>query len=575
MKYKVKKLISYYKPYKKTFFMDLFMASMSAAILLIIPLIIRHITNEILLYERSKAIQAVVIWGIFISLLFFALYGCNYYILYYGHVMGTKMERDMREELFCHYQKLSCSFYDEQKIGKLMSRMTNDLYSLGEFLHRAPEEILTISMKMLGAFVMFFLVNRALVVVILVMFVAIFLHIWYFVPKVSKVFLKNHEKTSEINSTVEESLSGIRVVKSFANEKLELHKFEEANEEFVTSRKEAFKLMGFFHSGNMSLVIGLLPIITMVAMFFILNGSMVIGDLISCMLYIDILIGPMFSLMELFEQFQESFAGYQRFLEILEIKPEIVNSANAVELKRVAGGIAFENVSFQYNKDEKNVLTKLNLNIKSGEYVALIGPSGIGKSTLCSLIPRFYEVQSGKITIDGVDIREIKIKNLRDNIGFVQQDVYLFSGTVRENIRYGKENATEEEIIAAAKDAMVHDFIVNFPDGYDTNIGQRGLKLSGGQKQRLAIARVFLKNPRILIFDEATSSLDVESERCVQRSLEKLAINRTTIVIAHRLSTIKKAKRILVLTQNGITEDGTHDELISKNGVYAELYKLL
>ncbi|GHU85555.1 hypothetical protein FACS1894198_3620 [Clostridia bacterium] len=313
----------------------------------------------------------------------------------------------------------------------------------------------------------------------------------------------------------------------------------------------------------------------MVAMFFILNGSMKIADSIACMLYIDILVGPMFQLIELFEQIQESIAGYQRFLEILEIKPEIVDSANAIELKKVAGDVSFENVSFHYNKSEKNILTELNLHIKAGEYVALIGSSGIGKSTLCSLIPRFYEVQSGKIAIDGVDIREIKIKNLRDNIGFVQQDVYLFSGTIRENIRYGKENATEEEIIAAAKNAMMHDFIVNFSDGYDTNIGQRGLKLSGGQKQRLAIARVFLKNPGILIFDEATSSLDVESERCVQRSLEKLAINRTTIVIAHRLSTIKKAKRILVLTQNGIAEDGTHDELISKNGVYAELYKLL
>jgi ATP-binding cassette subfamily B protein len=489
--------------------------------------------------------------------------------------MGSKIERDMRKELFSYYQKFSLSFYDDQKIGKLMSRITNDLKNISEFLHHAPEDLTTFTLTLLGIIPFLIFINNKLAFIAIFVITLILAITLCFMPKISKAITKNLENTAEINSQIEETLSGIKVVKSFANEKIEMNKFDKTNEDFVESKRHFYKAISSYFPLIDALTTGLIPIISIIAMFFILNGGMAINDLLTFTLYANIIVGPIFRITSLIEQFQESFAGYERFLEVLKIKPEIVDSENAIELRNIKGNILFENVSFNYNQSKENVFQNLNLKINAGEYIALVGPSGVGKSTFCSLIPRLYELTGGKITIDNIDIRDIKLKNLRENIGFVHQDIYLFSGTIASNIKYGKINATEEEIIKAAKNAYIHDFIMNLPEGYNTEIGQKGTKLSGGQKQRLAIARVFLKNPPILIFDEATSSLDNESEKYVQDSLEKLAKNRTTIVIAHRLSTIRNAGKIIVLKDGKIIESGIHDELIQKNGPYAELYNLL
>lgn len=571
---KMEKLLSYYKPYKLVFFIDLFCSLLTALISVVIPLIIKYLLDEVMLWEKSKAINISILCVIGIVFMFLILYVCNYVTTYYGHLIATKMEKDMRNEIFRHYQKLSLSFYENRKIGELMSRVVVDLENISEFLHHFPEEALIFTVRFIAVFTMFFIINPFLAFIALVFVVFIVSYISFFTPKVNKSAVKNKENTAKINAQIEDSLSGIRVVKSFANEKIEIKKFEDSNHNFVKSRKQYLKSIGILFAGMNSFVIGLIPLISTIGILMAVNGLISMSDIIVFILYIDILVGPFFSILGLFETMSNSLAGYNRFIEILEINPEVVDKKDAKNLKNVMGNISFDNVTFRYEKGNKNIFKNLNLEIKPKEYVALVGSSGVGKSTLCNLIPRFYNIQSGKILIDGQNIKDIKIKSLRKNIGMVQQDTYLFSGTIKENIAYGKPDATDEEIISAAKNAHAHEFIMNFSDGYNTDIGQRGVKLSGGQKQRISIARVFLKNPPILILDEATSALDNESEKFVQLSLEKLSSTRTTLVIAHRLSTIRKAKRILVLGSNGIIEEGNHNELLRKNGVYAEFYNM-
>lgn len=569
-----KKFFSYYKPYKKIFAADMFFAFLGAAITLIIPLIIRYITNDVIYREASESLHTIlVLTGVMGALVILECY-CNYFITYYGHMMGAKMEYNMRNEIFAHYQKLSFSFFDNQKVGQLMSRVTNDLFDISELFHHGPEDIVISLIKLLGSLVILLSINWPLALVAFAIVPIMLVYAFYFNVRMKRAFVKNRARIADINAQIEDNLSGIRVVKSFANEDMEMDKFKAGNNRFVESKRESYKYMGLYHSGLGAFTTLINIIVIATGAVFITANIISITDLITFLLYINNFTEPIKKLINFTEQFQNGASGYTRFLEILSINPDIVDNPDAKELINAKGDIVFENVSFRYEDFSETVLSNLNLHVKEGEYIALVGTSGVGKSTLCSLIPRFYDVSEGRILIDGIDIRDFTLKSLRNNIGIVQQDVYLFTGSVMDNIRYGRPDATDAEIVAAAQNANAHEFIMNLPEGYDTNIGQRGIKLSGGQKQRLSIARVFLKNPPILIFDEATSALDNESEKVVQESLEKLARNRTTFVIAHRLSTIRNAQKILVLTENGITESGTHEELLSKNGIYAELYNM-
>ena len=571
---KWKKFLSYYKPYKKIFAADMFFACLGAAVTLVIPLIIRYITSDVIYREASESLRIIsILTAVMIALIILECY-CNYFIAYYGHMMGAKMEYNMRNEIFAHYQRLSFSFFDNQKVGQLMSRVTNDLFDISELFHHGPEDIVISIIKLVGSFSILLSINWKLALVAFAVVPVMLLYAFYFNIKMKRAFIKNRARIADINAQIEDNLSGIRVVKSFANEEMEMDKFKAGNDRFVESKKESYRYMGLYHSGLGAFTTFINVLVIAVGAVFITKGIISITDLITFLLYINNFTEPIKKLINFTEQFQNGASGYTRFLEILSIHPDIVDRENAVELKKAKGDIVFENVSFHYEEHSETVLSNLNLHVKEGEYVALVGTSGVGKSTLCSLIPRFYDVSEGCIMMDGEDIRNFTIKSLRDNIGIVQQDVYLFAGTVMDNIRYGRPDATEAEIVAAAQNANAHEFIMNLPEGYDTNIGQRGIKLSGGQKQRLSIARVFLKNPPVLIFDEATSALDNESERVVQESLEKLAKGRTTFVIAHRLSTIRNAGKILVLTENGIAESGNHEELLAKNGIYAELYNM-
>ena len=571
----LKKLVSYYKPYKKVFLADMFFAIMASFIALLIPLVVRYVTAKVIYMPAEQVVKTMIIIAIVVGILILFQCYCNYYIANYGHVMGAKIEYDMRAEIFGHFQKLSFSFYDDEKVGQLMSRITSDLFDITELLHHGPENVTISVIKIIGALAILLSINVRLALIAFLLVPFMLVYAYFFNKKMKQAFRVNRIKIAEINAQIEDNLSGIRVVKSFANEDLENKKFKVGNDAFLEAKKNNYKYMGGYNSG-------LTAFTTMINLLVIVSGGLMITkdmisvtDLVTFLLYINIFTDPIKTLIDFTEQFQNGYSGYERFLQILSIEPEIKDSENAVSISNVKGDIKLEDVSFKYNDSSHRVLKHINLEVKAGSYVALVGSSGAGKTTLCNLIPRFYEATSGKITIDGKYIKDIKLKDLRDNIGIVQQDVYLFVGTVYDNIRYGRPDATREEVIAAAKEANAYDFIMSLPNGFETDIGQRGIKLSGGQKQRISIARVFLKNPPILIFDEATSALDNESEKIVQESMEKLAKNRTTMVIAHRLSTIRNAEKILVLTDKGIEEQGTHKELMDKHGIYYDLYNVI
>ncbi|MCT4620579.1 MAG: ABC transporter ATP-binding protein/permease [Marinisporobacter sp.] len=570
----IKKFIAYYKPYKKLFFLDMLCAFLLSIIDLAFPLVVRYLINDVYVLKDAERITHVVIYiGVGLLLLYIIRYFCQYFITSWGHIMGARMEADMRYDIFDHLQKLSFSYYDNENTGKLMSRIITDLFDISELAHHGPEDLFISILKITGSFIILLNINFK-ISLILLFFTFVMLYFSYFYNKrMRKIFRKNRQKIANVNAQIQDSLSGIRVVKSFANEEQEKCKFGKGNEAFLKTKEDSYLIMGRFFSGN-NFFQGLLYLsVVLSGGIFIATGSLQTSDLIVYILYINIFLKPLEKLINFTEQFQKGITGFERFLEIICTEPEIKDRKDAKDMIKPKGDILFSNVSFRYN-EKHNVLKNIDINIPSGKTVALVGPSGGGKTTLCSLIPRFYEINDGRITIDGEDIRNIKLRSLRSNIGIVQQDVYIFSGTIKENIAYGKVNATEEEIIEAAKKANIHDFLMTLENGYDTYVGERGVKLSGGQKQRISIARVFLKNPPLLILDEATSALDNESEKFIQKSLEELSKNRTTLVIAHRLSTIKNADQIIVLTDEGIKEKGSHERLIERNGIYAQLYNM-
>lgn len=574
MKENLKKMISYYKPYKRVFFADTFFAIIASIVALIIPLVVRYITSTVVHMNPQQAFKQILYIAIAVFVLIIIQIYCNYFISNYGHVMGAKIEYDMRAEIFAHFQKMPFSFFDDQKVGQLMSRITSDLFDITELLHHGPENVTISVIKIIGALCILLSIDKKLALAAFALVPFMIVYAYFFNKKMKQTFRINRKKIAAINEQIEDNLSGIRVVKSFANEQLENEKFEIGNKAFLEAKKNNYKYMGGYNAGliGFNTMINLVVIVAGGIMF---TKNMVnVTDFVTFLLYINIFTDPVKTLIDFTEQFQNGYSGYERFRQILDMEHEIKDKEGAKELTNVVGNIKFDDVSFRYNDNDHRVLKHINLEIPAGSYIALVGSSGAGKTTLCNLIPRFYDVTKGSISIDDEDIRNVKLKSLRNNIGMVQQDVYLFAGTIYENIKYGKPTATKEEVIAAAKEANAYDFIMSLPNGFDTDIGQRGIKLSGGQKQRLSIARVFLKNPPILIFDEATSALDNESEKVVQESMEKLAKNRTTLVIAHRLSTIRNAEKILVLTENGIEEQGTHNELINKKGIYYDLYNM-
>ena len=570
----IKKFLPYYKKYKWILFLDLLCASLTTLCELVLPMIVRRITEVATDSALSLTVELILKCGILYIALRIIDTVANFYMASIGHIMGAKIETDMRRDLFGHLQKLSFSYYDNTKIGTLMSRITSDLFDVTEFAHHCPEEFFISGIKIICSFIILCTMSVPLTLIIFASIPLILVTLVFFRKRMKNAFNDSRKHTGELNAQIEDNLLGIRVVKSFANEDLEAEKFEGGNKKFLDIKSKAYYVMGAFQSTT-RLFDGLMYIVVVIAGgLFLVYGKITAADYIAYLMFVTTLITSIRKLVEFSEQFQRGITGIDRFNEIMEIEPEIKDSENARDIENVQGEIEFKNVSFSYETDKKEVLTDLNLKVNKGESIALVGPSGGGKTTLCSLIPRFYDISSGEITVDGKSIKDITLSSLRQSIGVVAQDVYLFSGSVRENIAYGKKDATDEEIIESAKMAGAHDFIMSLPNGYDTYVGERGIKLSGGQKQRISIARVFLKNPPILILDEATSALDNESERIVQKSLEKLAQGRTTFTIAHRLTTIKNADRILVLTENGIEESGSHTELIEKGGIYAELYKL-
>lgn len=572
MQHKWKRLISYYRPYRGLFFSDMVFAILGAAVTLAIPLIVRYITTTVVLLPGEEALQIILRLGAAMVAMVALECFCNFYIAYYGHIMGAKIEHDMRNEIFEHYQKLSFTFFDNQKVGQLLSRITSDLFDISELLHHGPEDVTISLIKFIGSFLILVNINGTLTVITFAFIPVIAVYAFLLNRRMKHAFKTNRARIADINGQIEDSLSGVRAVKSFGNEAIEIEKFHEGNERFVESKRKSYWYMGLYNSGLGALTTLVTIVVLVAGASLMTGGRMKVADLVTFLLYINNFTDPIKKLINFTEQFQNGYSGYERFLEIMDVEPDITDAKDAQHITSVKGDICFDNVSFKYEEKQDIVLSHINLDVKAGEYVAIVGSSGGGKTTLCSLIPRFYDVDGGTVKLDGTDIRKIYLKDLRRQIGIVQQDVYLFAENIMENIRYGRPDATDEEVIEAAKLANADGFISQLPDGYQTDIGQRGVKLSGGQKQRLSIARVFLKNPAILIFDEATSALDNESEKIVQESMEKLAKGRTTFVIAHRLSTIRNAGRILVLTANGIEEEGTHEELLARNGVYAKLY---
>lgn len=569
-----KKFLSYYKPYLGLLLADMLCAFILSAVTLTLPLCARYIMKNILTGDSPDALQQIYFVGGLMLILLLIHTLCNLFVDYRGHMMGAMMESDMRTELFDHYQELSFSFYDDQRTGQLMTRLTNDIFWLSELYHHGPEDLTIALLSFLGTFIILLTINVQLSIIIFLFLPVMAIYAFYFNKRMNIALRRSKDRIGDINAQVEDTLSGIRVVKSFTNEAIEKEKFAYENNRFVESRRADYLSSAYFSGG----MIGFTELITIAVIIFggvsILSGSLDLADLVTYLLYVGILIEPIRRVINFARLYQEGITGFSRFMDALEVQPDIQDSDNAIELTDARGTIEFRNVSFKYQAEHQDVLKNISLDIEVGEYVALVGSSGVGKTTLCSLIPRFYEVNTGEILLDDVNIKDISLRSLRQNIGVVHQDVYLFAGTVADNIRYGKLDASRDEIIESAKKANAHDFIMALPDGYDTDVGQRGVKLSGGQKQRLSIARVFLKNPPIIIFDEATSSLDNESEKAVQESFEKLANNRTTLVIAHRLSTVRNAGRIIVLSNDGIYEQGTHEELIIQNGTYANLYNM-
>ena len=572
MEHKWKRLAGSYRPYRVLFFADLLFAVLGAGVSLGIPLIVRYITTNVIILPGNEALQIIAKLGaVMLAMVALECY-CNFFIAYYGHIMGAKIEHDMRNEIFEHYQKLSFTFFDNQKVGQLLSRVTTDLFDISELLHHGPEDVVISVIKFVGSFVILSQINLTLTLITFAFVPVIAVYAFVLNKKMKVAFKTNRARIADINSQIEDSLSGVRAVKSFGNETIEMEKFRSGNERFVESKRRSYWYMGWYNSGLGALTTLVSIVVLVAGTALITTQRMAVADLVTFLLYINNFTEPVKKLINFTEQFQNGYTGYERFLEIMDVEPDITDAEDAVSVDTVKGEIEFDDVSFKYEAKQDSVLSHINLKVDAGEYVAIVGSSGGGKTTLCRLIPRFYDVDAGKILLDGQDIRKIKLKDLRRQIGIVQQDVYLFAENIMENIRYGRPDATDEEVIRAAKLANADTFISQLPDGYLTDIGQRGVKLSGGQKQRLSIARVFLKNPAILIFDEATSALDNESEKIVQDSMEQLAKGRTTFVIAHRLSTIRNAGRILVLTANGIEEEGTHEELLAKGGAYAKLY---
>lgn len=569
---KWKKFFLYYKPYIGVFLADMFFAFLSAVVTLALPIIVRYITGVVVYEPKTEALDTITKLAVIMVILILLAGFSNFFITYYGHMMGAKMEFNMRKEIFSHYQKLSFSFYDNEKVGQLMSRITSDLFDITELFHHGPEDIVISIIKIIGSFIILSFINVKLALIALCTIPIMAVYAFILNKKMKKAFKNNRAKLADINAQIEDNLSGIRVVKSFANEAIEEEKFDEGNRNFLKGKRNSYRYMATYNSG-LSVLINMITVVVVTAgAAAITKNEITIADLLAFTLYVSNFIEPVNKLINFTEQFQNGISGYERFIEIMAIMPDISDENAVYAPETFKGSVQFKNVSFKYEESKEMVLKDVNLSVNAGEYVALVGFSGAGKTTLCSLIPRFYDVTDGEVLIDGMCVKDIKLKNLRDNIGIVQQDVYLFTGTIYENILYGRPAASRKEVVEAAKAANAHEFIMSLPDGYDTYIGQRGVKLSGGQKQRLSIARVFLKNPPILIFDEATSALDNESEKVVQDSLEKLAKNRTTFVIAHRLTTIKNAEKILVLAEDGIKEEGTHEQLLAKKGIYYNLY---
>ena len=570
----LKKFIHYYGPYKTVFFIDLLCAAIISLVDLAYPQILRSATKTLFTQDKAIILQALPWIAIGLFMMYVIQSFCKYYVSCQGHIMGAKMERDMRQELFEHYEELSFSYYSQNNSGQMMSKLVSDLFDISEFAHHGPENLFISLVKIVGSFIFLFLINKKLALPLIVLVILMFLFSFRQNQKMQRTFMENRKKIGDVNASLQDTLSGIRVVQSFTNEEIEKNKFQKSNHAFLVSKKDNYRCMGEFMSSNLFFQ-GMMYLVTLVyGGYLIANNEMSAADLAMYALYIGIFISPIQILVELMEMMQKGLSGFRRFLDVMETEPEIQDAPDAVELKDVKGRVCYEDVSFHYSDDETTVLSHVSIEIPAGKSVALVGPSGGGKTTICSLLPRFYDVTGGRVTVDGQDIRSLTLKSLRSQIGVVQQDVYLFSGSIRDNIAYGKPDATEEEIIEAAKCANIHDFIMELPDQYDTFVGERGARLSGGQKQRISIARVFLKNPPILILDEASSALDNESERWIQHSLEELSKNRTTITIAHRLSTIKNADEIIVITENGIAERGTHETLLEKNGIYAGYYNM-